>query len=73
MRFRSFAAAIASFAALLAFSTAEAAEISPAFRKEVEANVKRTADLVAPLLEGNRTVWKTQLGIARYIGGPKDS
>jgi 5-methylthioadenosine/S-adenosylhomocysteine deaminase len=52
---------------------AEAAEISPGFRKEVEAHVKRTADLVAPLLEGNRAAWKTQLGVARFVGGPKDS
>jgi 5-methylthioadenosine/S-adenosylhomocysteine deaminase len=52
---------------------AEAAEISPGFRKEVEAQIKRTADLVAPLLEGNRAAWKAQLGVARYIGGPKDS
>ncbi len=52
---------------------AEAGEISPAFRREVEAQIKRSADLVAPLLDGNRTVWKTELGIARYIGGPKNS
>ena len=52
---------------------AEAAEISPGFRKEVEAQIRRTADLVAPLLEGNRAAWKTPLGIARYVGGPKDS
>jgi 5-methylthioadenosine/S-adenosylhomocysteine deaminase len=52
---------------------AEAEEISPGFRREVEAQIKRNADLVAPLLEGNRSVWKTQLGIARYIGGPRDS
>jgi len=47
---------------------AEAAEISPAFRKEVEAIIKRNADLVAPLLEGNRNVWKVPLGYSRYIG-----
>jgi cytosine/adenosine deaminase-related metal-dependent hydrolase len=52
---------------------AEAEEISPGFRREVEAQIKRNADLIAPLLDGNRAVWKTQLGIARYVGGPKDS
>jgi cytosine/adenosine deaminase-related metal-dependent hydrolase len=52
---------------------AEAGEISPAFRREVDAQIKRSADLVAPLLEANRTVWKTELGIARYVGGPKNS
>ena len=48
---------------------AEAAEISPGFRREVEMQIKRNADLVAPLLDANRAAWKTQLGIARYIGG----
>ena len=48
---------------------AEAGEISPAFRREVEAQIKRSADLVAPLLEGNRAVWQTELGVSRYIGG----
>jgi len=51
----------------------EAEEISPGFRREVEAQIKRNADLVAPLLDGNREAWKTQLGIARYVGGPRDS
>jgi 5-methylthioadenosine/S-adenosylhomocysteine deaminase len=52
---------------------AEAGEISPAFRRDVETQIKRSADLVAPLLEGNRAVWSTELGISRYIGGPKNS
>jgi cytosine/adenosine deaminase-related metal-dependent hydrolase len=52
---------------------AEAGEISPAFRRDVETQIKRSADLVAPLLEANRTVWSTELGISRYIGGPKNS
>jgi 5-methylthioadenosine/S-adenosylhomocysteine deaminase len=52
---------------------AEAAEISPAFRREVEELAKRSRDLIPPLLEGNRAAWKVQLGVARYIGGPKDS
>ena len=51
---------------------AEAAEIAPGFRKEVEAQIKRTADLIAPLLEGNRAAWKVQLGVERYVGGPKE-
>ena len=52
---------------------AEAASISPGFRREVEALAQRSRDLIAPLLEGNRAAWKVQLGIARYVGGPKDS
>jgi 5-methylthioadenosine/S-adenosylhomocysteine deaminase len=52
---------------------AEAGEISPEFRREVAAQIKRSDDLVKPLLEGNRAVWQTELGIARYIGGPRNS
>ena len=52
---------------------AEAAEISPGFRREVEELAKRSRELIAPLLEGNRAAWKIQLGLARYIGGLKDS
>ena len=51
---------------------AEVAGISPGFRREVEALAKRSADLVAPLLEGNRAAWKLKLGLERYIGGNKE-
>jgi len=47
---------------------AEAAELSPGFRLEAEALAKRSADLIAPLLEGSRAAWKVKLGIERYIG-----
>lgn len=47
---------------------AEAAEISPALRREVEALAKRSADLIPPLLEGNRAAWQVKTGLERYIG-----
>jgi hypothetical protein len=47
---------------------AEAAEISPGLRAEVEALAKRSADLIAPLLEGNRAAWAVKTGLERYIG-----
>jgi cytosine/adenosine deaminase-related metal-dependent hydrolase len=50
---------------------ADAAEISPGFRREVEAVAKRSANLVAPLLEGTRTAWNVKLGRGRYIGRPE--
>jgi hypothetical protein len=51
---------------------AEAADISPAFRREVEAVAKRSADLIGPLLEGNRAAWNVKLGLGRYIGRGND-
>lgn len=47
---------------------AEAAEISPGLRAEVEALAKRSADLIPPLLEGNRAAWAVKTGLERYIG-----
>lgn len=47
---------------------AEVAEIAPGFRSEVEAIAKRSADMVAPLLEGNRAAWAVKLGLERYVG-----
>jgi len=47
---------------------AEAAELSPALRAEVEALAKRSADLFPPLLEGNRAAWQVKTGLERYIG-----
>jgi cytosine/adenosine deaminase-related metal-dependent hydrolase len=47
---------------------AEAAELSPALRREVEALAKKNADLIPPLLEGNRAAWQVKTGLERYIG-----
>jgi cytosine/adenosine deaminase-related metal-dependent hydrolase len=47
---------------------AEAAELSPALRAEVEALSKKSADLVAPLLAGNRAAWQVKTGLERYVG-----
>jgi cytosine/adenosine deaminase-related metal-dependent hydrolase len=47
---------------------AEAAELSVSFRREVQAQADRSADLVAPLLEGNRASWSVPLGLGRSIG-----
>ena len=47
---------------------AEAAELSPAFRRDAEALAKRNSDLIAPLLDANREAWKVALGFERYIG-----
>jgi cytosine/adenosine deaminase-related metal-dependent hydrolase len=51
---------------------AEAETIAPGFRREAEELAKRSADLIAPLLEGNRAAWKVKTGLERYIGGPKE-
>ncbi|CAM9410431.1 unnamed protein product [Phaeothamnion confervicola] len=51
---------------------ARVAEIAPVFRRDAAALAGRSADLVAPLLEANRAVWKVPLGIDRYIGRNKD-
>jgi cytosine/adenosine deaminase-related metal-dependent hydrolase len=48
---------------------AEAENIAPGFRREAEELAKRSADLIAPLLEGNRAAWNAQIGLHRYIGG----
>ena len=47
---------------------AEAAEISPAFRRDAEALGKRNSELIAPLLSANRSAWQVPLGFERYIG-----
>ena len=47
---------------------AAAAEIAPGFRAEAKALAERSADLIPPLLEGNRAAWKVPLGFERYIG-----
>ncbi len=51
---------------------AEAEVIAPGFRREAEEIARRSADLIAPLLEGNRAAWKVKTGLERYIGGPKE-
>jgi cytosine/adenosine deaminase-related metal-dependent hydrolase len=53
-------------------SLATAAErIAPGFRREAEELAKRSADLIAPLLEGDRAAWKVRTGLRRYIGDPE--
>jgi 5-methylthioadenosine/S-adenosylhomocysteine deaminase len=47
---------------------AEAAELSPALWAEVEALSKKSADLIPPLLEGNRAAWQVRTGLERYVG-----
>ncbi|MET0878416.1 MAG: amidohydrolase family protein, partial [Tardiphaga sp.] len=47
---------------------AEAAEISPAFRRDAAALASRNSDLIAPLLSANRNAWQVPLGFERYIG-----
>ncbi len=47
---------------------AEAAIIAPGFRREVAAIGARNAELIAPLLEGNRAAWNVPLDLGRYIG-----
>jgi 5-methylthioadenosine/S-adenosylhomocysteine deaminase len=47
---------------------AEAAELSPGLRAEVEALSKKSADLAAPLLAGNRAAWQVKTGLERYVG-----
>jgi 5-methylthioadenosine/S-adenosylhomocysteine deaminase len=51
---------------------AEAAGIAPGFRQEAAELAKRSADLIPPLLEGNRAAWRVKLGFERYIGDPKE-
>jgi cytosine/adenosine deaminase-related metal-dependent hydrolase len=50
---------------------AEAAELSPSLRREVEALAMKNADLIPPLLEGNRAAWQVPLGFDRYVGRGK--
>jgi hypothetical protein len=50
---------------------AEAEAIAPGFRREAEEVAKRSTDLIAPLLEGNRAAWNAQIGLHRYIGSGK--
>jgi cytosine/adenosine deaminase-related metal-dependent hydrolase len=47
---------------------AEAAELSVSFREGVEAQVRRTADLIEPLRVGNRAAWAVPLGLGRSVG-----
>ena len=47
---------------------AEAAELSPGLRREVAALAEKSADLIPPLLEGNRAAWKVVTGLERYVG-----
>jgi cytosine/adenosine deaminase-related metal-dependent hydrolase len=47
---------------------AEVAEIAPTFRRDAETLAKRNADLIAPLLQANREVWKVPLDFERFIG-----
>jgi 5-methylthioadenosine/S-adenosylhomocysteine deaminase len=51
---------------------ADAEAIAPGFRREAGELAKRSADLIAPLLEGNRAAWKVKTGLERYIGGSKE-
>ena len=50
---------------------AEAEGIAPGFRREAEEIARRSADLVAPLLEGNRAAWSVKTGLRRYVGDPE--
>jgi 5-methylthioadenosine/S-adenosylhomocysteine deaminase len=50
---------------------AEAAKIAPGFRRESAELVKQSADLIAPLLDGNRAAWKVKTGLRRYVGDPE--
>jgi cytosine/adenosine deaminase-related metal-dependent hydrolase len=52
---------------------AEAAEISPAFRRDAQALAGRNSDLIAPLLDANRTAWQVLLDFERYIGRGKEN
>jgi cytosine/adenosine deaminase-related metal-dependent hydrolase len=52
---------------------AEVAEIAPEFRRTAEAVAKANADMVAPLLEGNRAAWAVRTGLERFVGGPKET
>lgn len=51
---------------------AEAAELSPAFRRDAQALASRNSDLIAPLLNANRAAWQVPLGFERYIGRGKE-
>jgi len=50
---------------------AEAAELAPDFRRDVNELAARVADLTTPLLDANRAAWKLPLGLERYIGRPR--
>ena len=50
---------------------AEAAEISPVFRRDAEGLASRNSELIAPLLAANRNAWQVPLGFERYIGRGK--
>jgi 5-methylthioadenosine/S-adenosylhomocysteine deaminase len=50
---------------------AEAEGIAPGFRREANDLAKRSADLIPPLLDGNRAAWRTKVGLERYVG-PKE-
>ena len=42
--------------------------ISPGLRREAAALAEKSADLIPPLLEGNRAAWKVVTGLERYVG-----
>ncbi len=50
---------------------AEAEGIAPGFRREANDLAKRSADLIPPLLDGNRAAWRVKVGLERYVG-PKE-
>ncbi len=50
---------------------AEADGIAPGFRREANELAKRSADLIPPLLDGNRAAWRVKVGLERYVG-PKE-
>jgi 5-methylthioadenosine/S-adenosylhomocysteine deaminase len=50
---------------------AEAEGIAPGFRREANELAKRSADLIAPLLDGDLAAWRVKVGLERYVG-PKE-
>lgn len=55
-----------------AMLAAEAEKIAPGFRRESQELAKRSADLIAPLLDGARAAWKVKTGLTRYVGNPEE-
>jgi adenine deaminase len=50
---------------------AEIAEIAPGFRRDAAALRSRNSDLIATLLDANRSAWQAPLGFDRYVGRGK--
>lgn len=50
---------------------AEAAEMSPALRRDAAAIANRNVDMIAPILGASRDAWNVKLGFDRYIGRTK--